>query len=153
GRPPAPPAHPSVDVVTARRAIILVNRPVVGLSSWLADALSRFTPAGLVVTLVTGAATRVTLPVRTLIASKVVQWVIQSADGGFYDGLTGLPQRFDDVEFVARSRRPVPQFLEVRDHPCWQVLTTLTIEHRADLHTELGGAVESLSRAFGGDVP
>ncbi len=150
---PAPPQHPSVDVVTARRAILLVNRPVIGLSSWLVDALSRFTPAGLVVTLVTGPDTRVTLPVRTLIASRVMQWVIQSPDGGFYDGLDGLPQRFDVVEFVARSQRPVPQFLEVRDHPCWQVLTTLTVEHRADLHTELGLAVEQISTAFGGGVP
>lgn len=146
--------HPAVDLVTERRAIVLSRRPVVGLSTWLADAVSRFTPTNRIVTLVTGPDARLTLPVRTLVAAGVMQWVVQTDHRSFYDGMLGSVLDYDDIDFVpdpARGR--AEQFAAVEEPTCLQVLVSMTVEHRPTVHAELGGAVEAVARAFTGAPP
>ena len=156
---PAPPifgaAHPSVDLLTAARAVIISQRPVVGLSSWLTDVISRTADDELTVTLVTPATTRLTLPVRTLVAEGLAQWLVRPADGTFYDGLRGNPVIFDGVDFTDEAGRAA-QFDEPPAHPgppCWQVIISLTVEHRATVQAQLGGALEILTRALTGAPP
>lgn len=146
--------HPAVDLVTDRRAIVLSQRPVVGLSTWLTDAVSRFTPANRIVTLVTGPDARLTLPVRTLVAKGVMQWVVQTADRRFYDGLLGTVLDYDDVDFVAdAAQQRAAAFAEAEAPDRLQLLVSLTVEHRATVHAQLGGAVETITRAVTGAPP
>jgi hypothetical protein len=157
--PITPGPHPAVDLVTDRRAILLYHRPVVGLSSALTDALSRFTRAGLVLTIVTSPRARLTLPVHALAADHVLQWVVQTPARQFYDGLSGQPLHYDGTEFIAPdpAGEPVAEFAESPPldggEATWQVLVSLTVEHRPTVHTQLGGAVETLSQAFAGAPP
>jgi Family of unknown function (DUF6177) len=144
--------HPTVDLLTRSRAVMMSQRPVVGLSSWLVDAARRAVDHGLIPTLVTPAATRLTLPTRAAVDAGLLQWVVRVVGGGFYDGMAGTAMAFDDDDFVAGAE-VATQFGSVVAPDAWQVLVSLTIEHRAAIQTQLGGAVEILARALTGVRP
>lgn len=144
--------HPTVDLLTDKRAIIISQRPVVGLSSWLADVLTRTPEAGVVLTIVTPKVTRLTLPVRMLASDGFLQWVVRTDEGDFYDGLLGNRLTFDGADFAGSDDR-AGQFDELPEPEAWQVIVSLTVEHRATIHAQLGGAVEVLSRELTGTRP
>lgn len=144
--------HPTVDLLTRTRAVMICQRPVVGLSSWLVDAARRSIEAGLVPTVVTPRATRLTLPMRSAVDNGLAQWLVRVVGGGFYDGMSGRQVSFEDEDFVT-GEEIAPEFGEVVEPDAWQVLIALSVEHRAAIHTQLGGAVETLARAFTGVRP
>ncbi|GAB2476068.1 DUF6177 family protein [Jatrophihabitans fulvus] len=150
--------HPAVDVVTSDSAVMLSNRTVVGLSSWLVDAVVGETRAGRVPVLVTGPDGRVTPAVRALAMSGRLHWVVQLPDGRIHDAASGIPLGLEDGRVVvpdtatAAVTPPVPEFEAVadadREAAAWQVIVAATVEHRADVHTRVGDGIEALSRVL-----
>ncbi len=138
--------HPTVDLITDTCAVIVCTRPVVGLSSWLVDAVHRAPTMNRILTVVTPPTTRLTLPVHALAASGAVQWLIRLSDTDFYDGIRGTPVRFAGSDFtVDDADAQAAQFHELAEPDAWQVLLTMTVEHRAAVHTQLGAAVEKVA--------
>ena len=56
---------PAIDLRTDKVVVIMQDRPVVGMSAWLVDALAAAEAADLGVQLVTPATTRLTFAVRS----------------------------------------------------------------------------------------
>ena len=91
---------PGVDLVTDDVAVVMQDRPVVGLSAWLIDAAAAAEAEARDVQLVTPPRVRITFPVRSrLFAGRDARWVVN--DGGqAYDGLTGVQLSWDGRKFA-----------------------------------------------------
>ena len=145
---------PGLDLVTDEVALMMQDRPVVGLSAWLLDAVAAAEREGRGVQLVTPAGVRLSYPARTrLFSGRNTRWVVQTG-GEAYDGLTGAKLNWDGKKFAPVSRGELaaawtadPERLEVRAN--LQVLARVryptldsTVVGRATelLVTELTGA-------------
>jgi hypothetical protein len=169
GDPPALPSadppgtdaadFPGVDLVTERAAVVVQSRPTVPLTAWLADALRRCGESQRALQLLTPSNTRLTLPLRLMLAAQNGRWVVGDGTAdGHYDGLTGVPLTWDGAAFAIPrdterpggladlfTRRPVP----VGD----QLICTLRTLHPAANDTKLGRAVELLCGTLTGAPP
>ncbi|QKG22439.1 DUF6177 family protein [Actinomadura verrucosospora] len=137
------------DVLTAHAMVMLNDRPVVPLSPAIYEALAECEGTNRTLQVVTSAASRVTLPLRT---SKA-QWLVH-ADNGYYEGLTGRPMHWNGTAFV-----PLP---EARDYastyttpptaPIGSQLV-LTFQARHAPSAVLGAHTEKLMRLLTGEPP
>lgn len=146
-------AHPAADLITDRTAIVVSERPVTGLSSWLTDLISRTSGTGLRPVLVTLPTARVTLPLRMVITAGLLRWVARTPAGGYYDAIGGDPVRFDGQAFVdATDDADVPpQFDE--ESLAAQVVISVSIQHRPSTTLRLGAALETCATRFTGAPP
>ncbi|WP_030546044.1 DUF6177 family protein [Streptomyces albus] len=78
-----------VDVLTARAAVVIQDRPVVAATTWLTDVLGTAARAEREVQILTPPGSRLTLAARTLLARMPARWVVRDEDCGYYDGLSG----------------------------------------------------------------
>jgi hypothetical protein len=96
GTPPqTAAAQPGVDTITRLTAVILQDRPVIGVSRWLLDALVGVLASDPARTLylITKPGTRVTLPLYELLVSQPMRWLIPYGKD-YYDGHTGKVLRW-----------------------------------------------------------
>ena len=93
---------PGLDLITDEVAVMMQDRPVVGLSAWLLDAVAAAEREGRGVQLVTPAGVRLSYPARTrLFSGRNTRWVVQAAGGDeAYDGLTGVKLGWDGKKFA-----------------------------------------------------
>jgi hypothetical protein len=93
---------PGLDLITNEVAVMMQDRPVVGLSAWLLDAVAAAEREGRGVQLVTPAGVRLSYPARTrLFSGRNTRWVVQAAGGDeAYDGLTGVKLNWDGKKFA-----------------------------------------------------
>nr|WP_308189717.1 DUF6177 family protein [Streptomyces sp. WAC 00631] len=92
-----------IDVLTARAAVVIQDRPVVAATTWLTDVLGTAARAEREVQILTPPGTRLTLAARTLLARMPARWVVRDEECGYYDG--------DRAELAGRRRgsgRPLP---------------------------------------------
>ncbi len=147
-----PGAHPTIDVLTEHRAILIEQAPVLGLSASISDVIARARDGGVVLTLITPPDTRLTLPLRMLASEGLLFWAVRTESGQYYDGLRGYCLTFDGGQFFYESVRAdafdVPLAPEA-----WQVVISASVEHRASAHTRLGGVLEVLCRELTGSRP
>ncbi|MCX5501502.1 DUF6177 family protein [Streptomyces sp. NBC_00053] len=156
---PAPAAaQPAVDMLTDRAAVVLQDRPVVPMTSWLSEALRATVDSDRSLQIVTPPHCRLSLPTRMLLQSTPSRWVVQDERCGYYDGLTGAVLRWQDDAFSpARDESgetPVAEaFAEVRPSGERQLVVSFRTLHppRADL--VLGGALEAAWQALAGGPP
>jgi hypothetical protein len=152
--------HPAADLVTAKSAVVVQNRELVPMSSWIADLLARCADADLLLQVLTRHDGRITLPLRTSLAGPMFHWVVQEPeDDGYYDGLSGLPLEWDGAAFVpserARTEGPSSTFLrgaedtELGHH----IVVDLRVVHEATEELELGSAIEDLTLTLAGASP
>ena len=160
--PPAPyPEQPAVDVLTDAAAVLFQDRPVLGLSSWLGNALVSAAAEDRHVQVVTPPHTLLTLPARLALAEVEGRWVVREESGGYYDGLTGVVLGWQGDSFA-----PVPDssretggtgtaavFAPVPNPDERQLLVSVRTCHRADEHLLLGGALESAWQHLAGGAP
>ncbi|GIH17654.1 DUF6177 family protein [Rugosimonospora africana] len=92
-------AWPVVDILTDRTAVLLQDRPVVGLWPGLVDAFIEAADLGLGVQLVTPATSRLTVPLRMALLGQH-RWVVHAPGRGYVDGASGAGLRWDDDTFV-----------------------------------------------------
>jgi hypothetical protein len=154
--------HPAVDVLTERVAVVLQDRVVVGLSSWLGDLARACGEAGRMLQVVTGTRSRITFPLRTVLASPGAAWVVAGDAGGYHDGFSGRVLAWDGSGFApSGDAEPAPAFrMERRDGLAplaamgsRQLLITATLRHPAAVGTVLGLAAERLLGGLTGAAP
>lgn len=100
---------PGVDLITEDVAVMMQDRPVVGLSAWLLDAAAAAQREGRGIQVVTPAGVRLSYPARTrLFSASNALWVVKSPSGDeVYDGLTGLKLEWNGRKFAPLGRREV----------------------------------------------
>ncbi|ARF55958.1 DUF6177 family protein [Streptomyces gilvosporeus] len=163
-----PTGQPAVDVLTDRAAVIILDRPVVAMTAWLADAV-RATAGERALQIVTPPGARLTLPVRTVLAGLPNRWVVQDGEGGYYDGLSGSVVRWKDGQFTADGaladafvrgtfaagalRRGETAAGPDGPAPGGQLLLSLRTHHPAADDLLLGGALEDIWQHVTGAPP
>ncbi|SMF33877.1 DUF6177 family protein [Streptomyces sp. Amel2xC10] len=149
---------PAVDVLTATTAVVLQDRPLVAMTSWLSDALRTATVADRALQIVTPPTARLTLPTRTALRGLPNRWVVQDPVHGCYDGLSGAvlhwrngtftPVRDEDgTASVAEAFRTAAETGER------QLLLTLRTRQPAAADLVLGRALETAFRHLTGSAP
>jgi hypothetical protein len=153
-------AHPAVDVLTDRVAVVLQERPVVPLTAWLADAARTCAGAGRGLQVVTPPSARLTTPLRFALDGPDTRWVVRDQGGGScYDGLSGRLLRWDGAAFVPApaegpgGRALAPAFAEPAPAAGWQLVLDVRVRHTATATARLGGALEALCVALTGEPP
>ncbi|WP_103935524.1 DUF6177 family protein [Thermomonospora echinospora] len=149
--------HPAVDIVTAKSTVVIQDRPLVPLSSWLTDVMARCAGTGQVLQVLTPHDARITLPLRLALGGPRARWVVQEPGDGYYDGFSGLPLIWDGAMFTpAVQERPEPSATFLRRPPGdlgHHLVVDLRVRHKATTDLELGGAAEALARALAGTAP
>jgi Family of unknown function (DUF6177) len=165
GRAAGPPgtveAHPAVDVVTDRVAVVLQDRPVVPLTAWLADAVRQCAASGRGLQVVTPPHSRLTTPLRFALDGPDTRWVVRDRAGiTCYDGLSGRRLHWDGTAFVGTPAGPggrealAAEFAEAPDTPPGrQLVLDLRLRHPATATARLGGALEAVCAALTGEPP
>ncbi|MBC6465700.1 hypothetical protein HKK74_09345 [Actinomadura alba] len=133
--------------------VVLRDRPVVAFNQWLADALRVCGESGRGLQIVTPVTSRLSLPLKLVLTGPGSLWVI-SDGGGYYDGLTGRPLRWDGAAFspVPEARDYAPGYTTRSSEPIGAQLT-LTFRVRHGAGELLGGAVGHLCHSFTGHPP
>ncbi|WP_427892983.1 DUF6177 family protein [Kribbella sp. GL6] len=152
---------PGVDLVTDRVAVVMQDRPVVGMSAWLSDALASAISAGRDLQLVTPRTSRITWPVRSLVFQGLLsRWVVVGDDGEYFDGLNGIRVVWNDEMFVARSTGEPdertsdmhPDFV-VQEDPFAHLQLTVRVRHKPVASLVLGKVAETLFHGATGGGP
>ncbi|TCC07647.1 DUF6177 family protein [Kribbella soli] len=152
---------PGVDLITEKVAVVMQDRPVVGMSAWLSDAVASATTAGRAVQLVTPRTSRITWPVRsTLFSTAFSRWVVTGDDGEYFDGLNGVRLKWNGDLFIARSPAVQgeqnadlhPDFV-VQEPPFGQLQLTVRVRHKPVASVVLGRVAERLFTAASGSGP
>ncbi|TWX40222.1 hypothetical protein ES689_01770 [Frigoribacterium sp. ACAM 257] len=156
-----PIRHPLIDAVSARVVRVDSRSRVVRLSPPLADLLARRRGRRRVV-LVTGESSRLTVGTRAALVHAGAAWAVTDEHGDLRDGLTGSPYADLDAagwpptggdgpddDALAQETTAVREAVDTTA----QLSVDLTVLHRTDHDTTLGGAVEALSEAVAGAVP
>jgi hypothetical protein len=141
-------SSPAVDVLTTSTAVVIQDRPLVPLTSWLADALRTATSADRALQIVTPPTTHLTLPTRTALRGLPNRWVVQHPEHGYYDGLSGAVLHwkngtFTPVRDANGTARVGEAFTAVTDTGERQLLLALRTRHPADADLVLGRALEA----------
>jgi hypothetical protein len=157
--PSAGSGQPAVDVVTEHAAVVLVDRPVVALTSWLAEIMRTAVASRRSLQIVTPPEVRLTTAARTTLARVPNRWVVRDPECGYYDGLSGAVLRWRDGAFspafaedgtaavAAAFTRPAGEA------PGRQLIVALRTVHRADERLLLGGALEAAWQELTGTAP
>ncbi|MEU1116296.1 MULTISPECIES: DUF6177 family protein [unclassified Streptomyces] len=150
---------PAADMLTDKAAVVIQDRPVVAMTSWLADTLRTAAGSDRALQVVTPPHTRLTLPASNALHRHPNRWVVQDPADGYYDGLSGIELRWDKGHFapagspaedsrIAESFTTAPAPSGER-----QLFLSLHVIHPADEHLLLGGAVEAAWHALTGSPP
>jgi hypothetical protein len=152
---------PGVDLITDRVAVVMQDRPVIGMSAWLSDALTAAKVAGRDVQLVTPKSSTLTWPVRsTLFNGLNAMWVVTGEDGEYFDGLNGVRLKWNGEQFLARSTAKPgeqtsdlhPDFV-VQEDMFGQLQFTVRVRHKPVESLVLGRVAERLFTATTGTGP
>jgi hypothetical protein len=152
---------PGVDLITDKVAVVMQDRPVVGMSAWLSDAVASARSAGRDVQLVTPKTCALTWPVRsTLFGSAYSKWVVRTDDDEYFDGLTGVRLKWNGEMFLARSTPEAgeptadlhPDFV-VQEELYGQLQLTVRVRHEPVASLVLGKVAERLFTAATGAGP
>jgi hypothetical protein len=152
---------PAIDIRTDRVVVIMQDRPVVGMSAWMVDALAAAESQGLGLQLVTPATTQLTFNARaTLFTGYESRWVVTEPNGeGAYDGQGGSKLQWDGQMFsaVAAGEQDKvdmsPTFTTVELELPWQLMITARVRYQALETTVVGKAAEQLFKDLTGAAP
>ncbi|KOU92669.1 hypothetical protein ADK94_06470 [Streptomyces sp. XY593] len=158
---PAPAAaQPAVDMLTDKAAVVLQDRPVVPMTSWLSEVLRATVESERSLQIVTPPHCRLSTPTRMLLQSMPSRWVVQDEGCGYYDGLTGAVLTWQDEAFApARDESGETQvadaFTAAGAGPTGerQLSVSFRTLHRPTADLVLGGALEAAWRALTGALP
>ncbi|MEW2580392.1 DUF6177 family protein [Streptomyces syringium] len=151
-------AQPAVDMLTDEAAVVLQDRPVVPMTSWLSEALRATVESDRSLQIVTPPHCRLSLPTRMLVQSTPSRWVVQDERCGYYDGLTGAVLRWQDGAFSPdrdeSGESPVADaFTEVQPTGERQLIVSFRTLHQPEADLVLGGALEAAWQALTGGPP
>jgi hypothetical protein len=152
---------PGVDLITEKVAVVMQDRPVIGMSAWLSDALTSARMADRDVQLVTPKRSRLTWPVRSALGGGgSSRWVVTGDDGDYFDGLNGIRLKWTGEQFLAKAPatrgEPTsdmhPEFV-VDEDLFGHLQFTVRVRHKPVDSLVLGGVAEQLFTATTGGGP
>ncbi|MDH6109230.1 hypothetical protein P3T36_000002 [Kitasatospora sp. MAP12-15] len=156
-------AQPAVDVLTEKVAVVIMDRPVVAMTSWLSDAFRAAAASNRGLQIVSPAATTLSPAVRAHLPGWPSRWVVQDERDGYFDGISGAVLRWQEGMFatvipadatVQDPRTPVSaSFRDVSATGERQLAVTFRTVHPADDRLVLGGALETVWRELTGEPP
>ncbi|GGP57387.1 DUF6177 family protein [Streptomyces abikoensis] len=157
-------AQPAVDMLTDQAAIVLQDRPVVPMTSWLSEVLRATVESDRALQIVTPPHCRLSLATRQLLQSTPSRWVVQDERCGYYDGLTGAVLRWQDGAFVpdrgedgetpvADAFAETARTADTARTEERQLVVSFRTHHRPEADLVLGGALEAAWRALTGGPP
>lgn len=85
---------------------MMQSRPVVSLSSWMAEAARLCAETGKGLEVVTPTHSRLTLPLRPALTGQDCRWVVTDLAGCYYDGFSGARLAWDGGAFLPDGGRP-----------------------------------------------
>lgn len=149
---------PAVDVLTTTTAVVIQDRPLVPLTSWLSDALRTAAESDRALQIVTPPTARLTLATRTALHGLPNRWVVQDPEHGYYDGLSGAVLHWKGGTFTpvrdengnASSAKAFTDATGTRER---QMLLTLRTRHAPDADLVLGRALETAFTQLTGGPP
>ncbi len=146
--------NPVVDLVTEHVALVILDRPVIGLSALLIDAAKTAQRAGRDIQLLTRRTNRITDAVRTqLLTGPNARWVILTGPGGStYDGLNGVRLRWEGGLFVQDVAAGVEPDIS-SDRPDLRAQLRVRARVRPPAGTRLGDAAAFLFSRLAGAPP
>ncbi|MFF7767756.1 DUF6177 family protein [Streptomyces massasporeus] len=156
---PAPATgSPAVDVLTATTAVVIQDRPLIAMTSWLSDALRTAAGSDRALQIVTPPTARLTLPTRTALRGLPNRWVVQDPEHGYYDGLSGAVLHWKNGTFTPvcderGATRVAEAFAPRPDTSDRQLILTLRTRHPAEEPLVLGHALETAFRHLTGAPP
>ncbi|MCO8304495.1 DUF6177 family protein [Streptomyces sp. RKCA744] len=150
--------HPAIDVLTDTTAVVLQDRPVIPMTSWLSDALRTAITSDRALHIVTPNTARLTLPTRNALGGHPHRWVVQDPQDGYYDGLSGAVLRWHNGTFAptraTSGTTPVaPAFTNTTETGERQLILALRTRHPADDQLILGRALETTWHHLTGAPP
>ncbi|MGW7658059.1 DUF6177 family protein, partial [Streptomyces tendae] len=150
--------HPAIDVLTDTTAVVLQDRPVIPMTSWLSDALRTAITSDRALHIVTPNTARLTLPTRNALGGHPHRWVVQDPHEGYYDGLSGAVLRWQNGTFTpartSSGTTPVAQaFTNTTDTGDRQLILAIRARNRADEQLVLGRALETAWHHLTGAPP
>lgn len=148
--------HPTVEHSASRAVVVAQDREVVPYSSWIADALTVHASRGDGFQLLTPTHTRLTYSLRTLMTLPLARWVVRDEAGGHYDGISGLPLRWDPEHGHVPVRRvgdiaPAEGFLD--DSPTGRQLVLEATLRFPESDFTPGRSVELMAERLRGSLP
>ncbi|MEU1037111.1 DUF6177 family protein [Streptomyces sp. NPDC005907] len=149
---------PAVDVLTDSTAVVLADRPVIALTSWLSEILREASGSRRALQIVTPPHVRLSPAARTTLARVPNRWVVEDPDCGYYDGLSGAVLRWQGGTFTpaltADGRATVARAFSATGPTAERQLhVAFRTRHAADPNLLLGGALETAWRALTGAPP
>ncbi|KOG29459.1 hypothetical protein ADK35_01820 [Streptomyces viridochromogenes] len=149
---------PAVDVLTDSTAVVIQDRPLVAMTSWLSDALRTTTATDRALQIVTPPTARLTLPTRTALHGLPNRWVVQDPEHGYYDGLSGAVLHWKNGTFTPvheenGTARIAEAFTATADSGDRQLILTLRTRHPADADLVLGRGLETAFQHLTGAPP
>ncbi|GGU44250.1 DUF6177 family protein [Streptomyces violascens] len=153
---------PAVDIQTDRASVVVQDRPVIALTTWLSNALAEAAAQGRALQLVTPPTSRLTLPTRAALAFGPHRWVVQHPETGYYDGLRGARLHWNDGAFTEqRGPDDMPSVAEPFTTTVGaptpegerQLALSLRTVHPATADLVLGGALEATWQHLTGAPP
>ncbi len=151
-------AQPAVDMLTEQAAVVLQDRPVIPMTSWLSEALRATVESDRSLQIITPPHCRLSLPTRLLLQSTPSRWVVQDERCGYYDGLTGAVLHWQDEAFVpdrdaSGDALVADSFADFRPTDERQLVVSFRTSHQPDADLVLGGALEAAWQALTGGLP
>ncbi|MEU1001721.1 DUF6177 family protein [Streptomyces tibetensis] len=149
---------PAVDVLTDTTAVVIQDRPLIAMTSWLSDALRTAAASDRVLQIVTPPTARLTLPTRNALRGLPNRWVVQDPEHGYYDGLSGAVLHWKNGTFTPvpgeqGTTRVAEAFAPAPDTGDRQLILTLRTRHPADENLVLGRALDTALRHLTGAPP
>ncbi|GHE62359.1 DUF6177 family protein [Streptomyces capitiformicae] len=158
--PSAGAGQPAVDVVTDNAAVVLIDRPVVALTTWLAEIMRTAVASRRALQIVTPPHVRLSSAARTTLARVPNRWVVQDPECGYYDGLSGAVLRWQDGAFAPALTKASGEatvagaFTRTPESPLGrQLILAIRTVHKADERLLLGGALETAWSAMTDSPP
>ncbi|WP_199830910.1 DUF6177 family protein [Streptomyces sp. NBRC 110028] len=150
--------HPAIDVLTDTTAVVLQDRPVIPMTSWLSDALCTAITSDRALQIVTPNTARLTLPTRHALGGHPHRWVVQDPQDGYYDGLSGAVLRWQNDTFApARATSGTslvaPAFANTTATGDRQLIVAIRTRYPADERLVLGRALETAWHHLTGASP
>ncbi|WP_217246873.1 DUF6177 family protein [Streptomyces sp. AC602_WCS936] len=150
--------QPVVDVLTDTTSVVLADRPVLALTTWLSEVLRGTSETDRALQIVTPPHVRLSAPARATLLQVPNRWVVQDPAQGYYDGLSGTVLRWQDGTFTpALGADGTASVAEAFGRTCPTGDRQLVVAFRTTLpaHEDvvLGEALEAAWRALTGSAP
>ncbi|MFS4091101.1 DUF6177 family protein [Streptomyces sp. AF1A] len=149
-------ALPAVDVLTESTAVVIADRSILPLTTWLSDILRSTAATGRALHIVTPPHVRLTLPLRMTLVGAPNRWVVKDPEGGYYDGLSGAVLAWQNGTFAptVTPAKVADAFTRGAQHTEERRLTlALRTVRSPNTDLVLGTALESAWRHLTGAPP